>query len=214
MNKVKTYSPLLWLLAIPVLNIFYILFNHGSAKVYGLMTDLDRLIPFVPAFVIPYLLWYPFIYAVLIILFARDRKIYYRTLAILCTGLILCYLIYNVFQTGIERPSVDSAGLLNWLVSMVYANDPPYNCFPSIHVLTCHIVLKAAYQSNLSQKVKTTIFVFSWTIILSTLFIKQHFILDIPGAILLSEILFFLMGCLSSAVARRVLRKERGFYEL
>ncbi|MFD0716533.1 inositol phosphorylceramide synthase [Paenibacillus sp. GCM10027626] len=193
-NTNTGYKPLLWILVIPVLNIFYGILNHGGPNVVSLTTDLDERIPFVPAFIIPYLIWYPFILAMLIVFFIKMRRVYYQTLITLCLGLVACYITYYFYQTVIIRPTITGDGFINWLVSLVYS-DNPYNCFPSIHVLTSYLMLKGMSDcTTLSKTSRLLIFITSWTIIISTLFVKQHFLLDIAGAILLAEVLYFVVG--------------------
>lgn len=193
-KKLLAHLPLAWLLAIPVLNVFYGFLNRGGSRVAQLITEWDRLTPFVPAFIIPYLIWYPFVFFMFIVFFRKDRNVYYRSLILTCIGLVICYLIYFLFQTTVQRPEISGSGILNRLVGFVYATDAPYNCFPSIHVLTSHIVLKAAYQCKLSRIASIAVFVTSWMIIISTLFVKQHVLMDILGGIVLSEMLYYLIG--------------------
>lgn len=210
MNRTfAAYLPLCWLLAIPVLNVFYGLLNHGGSHVSELVTGWDLMIPFIPVFIIPYLIWYPYVFFMFVVFFKKDRRIYYRSLTLTCIGLVVCYSVFYFFQTTLLRPELGEGGVLNTLVGFVYATDAPYNCFPSIHVLTSHIVLKAAFQCKLGKSVTAAAFVTSWTIIASTLFVKQHVLADVAGGILLSEMLYFLIG-------RKIFReskKERAAYE-
>ncbi|UNK15872.1 phosphatase PAP2 family protein [Paenibacillus sp. N3/727] len=191
-GKMATYKPLLWILAIPVLNIFYGILNHGDSNVNSMMTDLDAQIPFVPAFIIPYLLWYPFMITMLFTFCIKNRPVYYRTLLALCLGLIISYITFYVYQTSIVRPEVTGHGLLNWLVQLVYRTDGPYNCFPSIHVLSSYLMLKGiADCRNWPLLSIVLVRITSWSIILSTLLVKQHVILDIVGGIILAEIMYY-----------------------
>ncbi|PYI56559.1 inositol phosphorylceramide synthase [Paenibacillus flagellatus] len=193
-NKLIAGLPLLWLLAIPVLNVWYGILNRGGPNVGSLMTDLDYAIPFVPAFIIPYVLWYPFILFMFFVFFARNRPVYYRSLAAVCAGLVVCYIVYATFQTTISRPIVEQDGPIFAIVRTIYATDAPFNCFPSIHVFTCHVILKGSYSCGLKKSVQWTIFVIAWAIIASTVLVKQHALLDVAGAILLSELLCFVFG--------------------
>jgi hypothetical protein len=155
------------------------------------MTDLDRVIPFIPAFIIPYVIWYPFIAGSLFIFFQRDRRTYYRALITLCIGLVACYGVYAVFQTTVPRPALPEKGWLVDIVRFIYANDQPFNCFPSIHVLTCYIMIKGLrIQHTLPAWLRHGLIVISWSIIASTVFVKQHVLLDAAGAVLLVELLF------------------------
>ncbi|KOP68381.1 serine/threonine protein phosphatase [Bacillus sp. FJAT-18019] len=194
----KAYLPLLWILVIPVINIFYAILNQAHIPVYSLMTDLDAHIPFVPIFIIPYLIWYPFIFIVLILLCVREQKVYYRTLVTQCIGLLACYLIFFLFQTTVDRPQTMGSGIFERLVGLVYSTDNPYNCFPSIHVLTSYLMIKGAVGSDfVSKRERTAVKVCAWSIIASTLFVKQHVLLDVAGAIALVEILWYGVGRLS-----------------
>ncbi|MBB6671841.1 phosphatase PAP2 family protein [Cohnella nanjingensis] len=180
---------LLWLAVIPVLNIFYGYLNHPTEHVYSLVTDLDRLTPFVPSFIIPYVLWYPFKAAVLIGLAFKDRAVYYRTLLALCGGLVLAYIVYALFQTTVPRPeALDEKGVLNRMIWFVYSHDEPFNCFPSIHVLTSYLMLRGARVFGRTIRWAATIM--SILIIASTVLIKQHVLADVVGGILAGELLF------------------------
>jgi membrane-associated phospholipid phosphatase len=193
-SRLIAYSPLLWLLAIPVLNIFYGKLNHWrGGNISSLMTGLDNLIPFLPIFIIPYLIWYPFIFMMFIVFCVKDKVVYYRSLITLCVGLLACYLVFALFQTKISRPVVAPDSLLNQLVAFVYAMDGPFNCFPSIHVLSSYVVLQASYLCRFKQKAQSAILITAWSIIISTLFVKQHALMDIVGALLLAESLTFIM---------------------
>ncbi|WP_185929310.1 phosphatase PAP2 family protein [Paenibacillus popilliae] len=188
--KWSKFAPLFWMLVIPALNIVYGILNHGADGASSLMTDLDRMIPMIPVFIIPYILWYPIIVGTFCLLCMKDRQLYYRTLITLCGGLILCYSVYYLFQTTVPRPDVNSNGIISSMVQFIYATDQPYNCFPSIHVLSSYIIIKAVMQCrHISKHIKSFIVIFCWFIIASTLFVKQHVLLDVAGGILLAELL-------------------------
>ncbi|MFD0619657.1 inositol phosphorylceramide synthase [Paenibacillus sp. GCM10027629] len=190
-TRLQSLLPLLWLLVIPVLNIFYMVLNHGGEQVYNLMTDLDNAIPFLPVFIIPYVLWYPFLIGVFVLLCLKNRSIYYQTLLAVILGLIGSYLIYYVFQTTVPRPELHNNGILIQMVKGIYTLDGPYNCFPSIHVLTSYLLWIGARSCHaIPSSVKMIIGAISWSIITSTFFVKQHALLDAVGAIILAEIVF------------------------
>ncbi|MEF3303277.1 phosphatase PAP2 family protein [Paenibacillus sp. GYB003] len=196
-SKLSYFAPLLWLLCIPVLNVFYGILNREGDRVRSLMTVLDAKTPFIPQFIIPYLIWYPFIFAMFVLLFVKNRKVYYRTLFLLCTGLVVCYITYYLFQTVVYRPVITSDVPLHWFVQFVYSNDRPYNCFPSIHVMTTYLMMKSTFRHiHLKRLTHLAIGLTGWSIIVSTVFVKQHVVLDIVGAIVLVEITYYLMNAL------------------
>jgi hypothetical protein len=68
------------LLTIPLMGYIYTLLNVHCNQTYHLSTYLDQSIPFIKAFIIPYMLWMPFLYLTLIYIGMKDRNLYYRTL--------------------------------------------------------------------------------------------------------------------------------------
>ncbi|UPK41117.1 phosphatase PAP2 family protein [Paenibacillus pabuli] len=180
---------LLWLLVVPILNIFYGVLNRAGDRVFSLQTNLDVLIPFTPGFIVPYLIWYPFITGVLIALAFRNRMVYFQTLIALCSGLIISYIFFALFQTSIQRPEMhNQTGFIAQLVRFVYTTDQPYNCFPSIHVLTSYLMLRAGHVFN--RTIHLFIAIISILIIISTVLVKQHVVADILGGILVGELCF------------------------
>ncbi|WP_409344721.1 phosphatase PAP2 family protein [Paenibacillus sp. MBLB4367] len=207
--KLSANKPLLWMLAIPVLNLFYGVLNHGNNGAGSLATDLDAMIPFIPAFAVPYLLWYPFVFGMMFVFFFKNRQNYYRTLLTLCAGLLVSYATYAVYQTTVPRAAITENGFFEGLVRFIYSTDQPYNCFPSIHVLTSYLMIKGVTASrNFGLLTRASVGFFSWAIIASTLLIKQHVIMDAVGAIVLVELLFPLFGLFTGAYAARKLRSD------
>lgn len=205
LHRLKNHAaPLGALLAIPMLSLFYGLLNNGGRGAQLLVTELDRATPFLKIFIIPYLLWYPFILAVLVYLCVKDRRLYFQTLAAYCVGLIVCYVVYYFYQTTVPRPIVSGNDVFSQLVRMTFASDQPFNCFPSIHVLTSYLMMLAVGTSPLiGRRVKIGVGAFSATIILSTLLVKQHVILDVVGAVMLADTVFFAASAASPVFERR-----------
>ncbi|KYH28972.1 MULTISPECIES: phosphatase PAP2 family protein [Clostridium] len=189
-NAMGKLLPLMWMISIPISNIFYRILNNSSRGVYTLAMNIDEKIPFIKEFIVPYIIWYPFIFIALIYLCIKDRKVYYRTLISLNIGLIICYLIFYFFQTTVVRPRIEDVDIFTKLVSIIYNHDRPYNCFPSVHVITTYIVMR-----GVNMVARREIMLFSFNIIgiliiLSTQFVKQHVILDLIAAIILGEFIF------------------------
>lgn len=201
-------KPLLLLLSIPLLNLVYPLLNNAGRPVRELGTAVDDAIPFLSAFAVPYLLWYLFVFALLVLLCFKDRTTYYGTLVAFQIGLIASYITFFFFQSTVARPELTSQDWTTSLVRFVYWSDQPYNCFPSIHVLTTYLIMRAVLSSSIRNvALRAGTAVMSILIILSTLFIKQHVIVDAAGGILLGEAAFLAGGALVKALNN----KEGGF---
>ncbi|MCY6369126.1 phosphatase PAP2 family protein [Clostridium ganghwense] len=190
MKKLKdNIIPLSLMISIPILNIFYGILNNDSRGVYSLMTSIDRVIPFTKSFIIPYIIWYPFIFLIMVYLCIKDIKAYYKTLLCLNIGFIVSYIIFYFFQTAVSRPVLGESDILIKLVGIIYKTDNPYNCFPSLHVLTTYFVMKGISEVEKNKKITLPVNIIGILIILSTLFIKQHVVLDVIFAIVLGEII-------------------------
>lgn len=192
MEKIKhNFNHLLSLISIPIINISYTLLNNNSRGTFNLTTELDRTTPFLKGFIIPYLTWYPYIFAILLYLCLTDLSSYYKTLVSINMGLVICYIIYFFFQTTVPRPELYGTDLLTRLTSLVYSFDKPFNCFPSIHVLTCYLMIKGInFEHNSNILSKVVVYSFSTIIILSTLFVKQHVVMDLICAVVIGELVF------------------------
>ncbi|WP_270474737.1 phosphatase PAP2 family protein [Clostridium cochlearium] len=192
------------LLSIPIINIFYALLNNNNRGVFQLVTSIDNTIPFIKEFIIPYILWYPFIVLSLLFICLKDLKVYYRTLITLNLCLLSCYLIYYFFQTTVPRPTIYGNDIFSFLTLLIYKYDKPFNCFPSIHVVTSYLMIKGINSIDCSKKIKHLVIFMSILIIVSTLFIKQHVILDVISAILLGDIIFDFISKLSVKISPSV----------
>jgi membrane-associated phospholipid phosphatase len=193
LKQYKTHIlPVIAIFTVPLLNIIYTFLNSFNGTAYNLGTQVDSIIPFIRFFIVPYNLWYPYIILSLLLLCFNDRKTFFKTIISIDLGLISCYMVYLIFQTTVPRPNIVAEDIFSRLVVLTYSLDPPYNCFPSIHVLTCYLVMKSFYKSTMRKIItKTVIFSIGCTIILSTLFVKQHVILDIFGAVIFGEITYY-----------------------
>ena len=94
------------LLLIPLVGLIYIHLNQAGGIAYSLVTDLDRQIPFMKAFVVPYLSWYGFLLLGFLYLAYKDRRNYYITLVEFVIGLLICYGVYAIYQTTVPRPEL------------------------------------------------------------------------------------------------------------
>ena len=165
---------------------------------YWISCPLDQAIPFLPVFVIPYVLWFPMIALVLLALCFRDRGDFARTILLLYAGMALAMLICLLFPHGQPlRPIVTENDVFSRLVRyIIYANDTNTNTFPSIHVLNqlaIHIGLCKSKLFRDRKGWKRFSLIMTILICASTCFIKQHSILDVIGALVLEIPLYLLV---------------------
>ena len=167
--------------------------------------ELDDYIPFCEFFVIPYCIWFLYVCIFVAIFFFLDKKEYYRFCGFLFIGMTICLIIYTLFPNGQDlRP--DTFARDNVLVDIVksfYTTDTSTNVFPSIHCFNSIAIVIAVFNSKHLRNFKhyrgllIGCTILSISIMLSTVFIKQHSILDMFGAIALSLCMYPFIYCYS-----------------
>ncbi len=175
-------------------------FTPQREHVTMMYSKLDDLIPFCELFVIPYFIWFAYIAAGYAFLLLVSREEFVRMCIFLYTGMTVCLIIYTVFPNGQQlRIDYENLGRNNILIDAIrflQNGDTPFNVFPSIHCLNSigmHIALaKSKFLGKYRKPVVIVSFILMVLIVLSTVFVKQHSIVDVYGAILLSIPLYFL----------------------
>lgn len=158
-----------------------------SSRYHIMHCRLDDMIPFLPVFVIPYLLWFLYVGGALIYLDRRDADESTRLGIFLAAGMTICLAICTLYPNGTDfRVSADPEnGLLSLLTALIQLADTPTNVFPSIHVYNAVGVNAAIWRSR-SFRDKPRCRLFSLLLMLaiccSTVFLKQHSLLDVAGA--------------------------------
>ena len=182
----------LWGLSILLISLTYPILNQNRGNTNDLFTAVDKFIPFNKYFILPYVSWYvfmPFFSAVLCIL---DKERYFKLLITLNIGMITCYIIYYFYPTYVPRPMIIGTDFFSNTVLNLYEVDNPYNCFPSIHVLNSVLIALYTYESEKVYKfIKAICVIISGSIILSTMFIKQHYFADVVAGIIFACVLYF-----------------------
>jgi membrane-associated phospholipid phosphatase len=198
-----------------MLLLFYFLLNNvaydwtgrlypvGSGfRLNAVFGGLDNAIPFVPEMVIFYVyLFYPLvILTMLYFAFVEYKKGYALgwSLVIINAIAVLIYIVFPVStywwrQDLLAHPIVGNF----WAnqVYNIYAEDPSFNCFPSLHAAVSTICFYTWFRyskikaSNVTKGVTIAAFTIAAGVILSTLFIKQHYIADEVAGILLAWII-------------------------
>ncbi len=192
LKKVKdNLIPLSLILTVPLFNLGYNLTNNSGGRIHNLTGSLDNAIPFLKLFILPYMTWYAFLLLSLAYLCFNYKEVFYKTILSIDIGLIICYLIYFFFQTTVPRPAVVGQDFFSLLVIFLYRSDPPLNCLPSIHVLTTFLVMRAIFITPARRTTKgRAIVIYGALIIVSTLFVKQHIVVDLLVAIILGTVLY------------------------
>ncbi len=156
---------------------------------------IDDYIPFCELFAIPYFLWFAYVSVVVLYLFFTDKREYHKVCLFLFTGMTIFLIVSTVFPNGQHlRPSAfprDNA--LTHLVRFLYRADTATNVCPSIHVynsIGAHIAISKSGRLNNRKGIQIGSFILSLSIILSTVFLKQHSMFDVITACIMAIIIY------------------------
>jgi membrane-associated phospholipid phosphatase len=108
-----------------------------------------------------------------------------RTFLAYLTVWISAYACFVAYPTVAPRPDeVMANGFGAWGLSFLYSADPPYNCFPSIHV--GHSFVSALTCFRVHRRLGIVATICAAFVALSTLYTKQHYVVDVIGGIALA----------------------------
>lgn len=152
-----------------------------------IQTSLDKAIPFIEFFIIPYLFWFVFMIVTILYFFFKDKNEFYRLILFLVIGMTLFLIISTLWPNGQAlRPKYfERNNIFVNMVKHLYLTDTPTNVFPSIHVyntLGCYIAIRKSTHLKNIRWVQSITFIVTVLIILSTMFLKQHSFIDAVGA--------------------------------
>ena len=160
---------------------------------YDLSIFIDDLIPFLPWFIFFYILAYGQWASNYIYHAHAGREIFYHMATAVIIAKMVSMVFFLVLPTEIVRPEVTGGGLWNELTRMIYAADTPRNLFPSLHCVESWAVYRMARKMKSAPRWYAPLQLFlSVMVFASTVFVKQHFFIDIFAGILAVELGWFL----------------------
>ena len=184
-SKAAEYSHLWPLMLWPLLFIRYLLLEtmNPAAYYYPIYSPLDDLIPFHEAFLIPYVFWYVFIIGMHIYTLIYDYDAFKRYSKFLLISLSLSTALFILLPTcqNLRPVSFPRNNTLTKMVRILYSLDTNTNVCPSEHVICALAVMFTSWHCIALQK---PVWIISFTAIvilicLSTVFLKQHSIIDV-----------------------------------
>jgi membrane-associated phospholipid phosphatase len=151
---------------------------------------VDRLLPLEPGWALVYGALYLFL-IILPVFVVREPSHLQRTvwayLFVWATALV-AFVAYPT--TAPRPPGVEGQGFAVWGLRFLYSADPPYNCFPSLHVAHSFVSALTCYRAHRRLGIVATLC--ASLVALSTLFAKQHYVLDVVAGVLLAAAAYVL----------------------
>ncbi|MBU3840996.1 MAG: phosphatase PAP2 family protein [Candidatus Ruminococcus intestinipullorum] len=157
--------------------------------------EIDDKIPFIEYFIIPYFLWFVFVLAVFLYFFFTNIEEFYKLAKLSFIGMTLFLLISTIFPNGVELRPIEFTrdNIFIDMVKFLYRADTPTNVFPSLHVFNSVAASIAIYESQELKKhryICIGAYILTGFIILATMFLKQHSVIDVIGGLLMSYVLY------------------------
>lgn len=167
----------------------------GSYFLVGAITDpdrvrllppvLDKFIPFRSEFVWLYLCVYPMF---ILPFFRVGRATLHRLVIGYLVMFTVSYTIFLMMPVAFDRPVLPDSppDFSTWALQIVYGKDPPWNCMPSTHCAVALLAGLALWESGFAVGVfglYTAV-----AIGISTLYTKQHYIVDMAAGFLLAAV--------------------------
>jgi len=164
-------------------NKIYAILNHGPNVIF-LRSPIDDAIPLVPIFAIPYTSLEPFIYATLILFLLFRTRLFQSAALSMIAAWFVSYAFYYFLQSYMDRPTLTGNDPLIQMIRDVYASDNAFNDFPSLHTSLSTIL--GIHWLRVDKRIGTPIAIWVALIVLSTVFVKQHYIADVIGGLTLA----------------------------
>ena len=123
----------------------------------------------------------------------KDREAYLRLCFVMFAGATFCLFVYLLAPNGLNlRQEITSQNFCAQIVRFLRRVDPPNNVCPSIHVsstVAVHLTICHAASVRNKKPIRTLSWIVTILICLSTMFIKQHSLVDVLCGWILSLIL-------------------------
>lgn len=188
------YRHVLLLLFWPIHGLLFLLLERGgfAGPYYTVQCALDNMIPFNEWFFIPYLFWFVYLSGGLIYAFFYDVPSFKRMMWFIILTYGTTLLIYVLWPTQqLLRPQTFLRdNFMTRFAAWFYRFDTNTNVCPSIHVLGAVAVSVGLWDSpRLCGPVwRMLLWAQTALISVSTLFVKQHSVLDVLAAAVLSAV--------------------------
>lgn len=160
-----------------------------EGKPHNVAKKIDGHIPFVPAFVYIYVLWFPLILLFPLALFQANPMAYARYQTAILLDIALSLVCYLVYPTSFARPEASDTVSGRAMKLVFRGSYKGLNCAPSMHCSMCYLVLHfVGATPGLPFAVAAIAVPVALGIVISTLFTKQHVVIDALTALPLAAV--------------------------
>lgn len=199
LNRKKFILPAYSLLPLAVTVCGHFIAYTGSGLInadlphHNIHLRLDELIPLCPEWTIIYVATFFFWIAGLVMIMRERKDKCFELFAALNISYVLCFVTFIAYPTTMPRPNLMVDGYASKLLSVLWSLDKPTNLFPSMHCLLSWLCFRASMRCKRTTLFYRILSFFAALLIFaSTVFVKQHVVIDILGGIVYAEFSLFL----------------------
>ena len=173
--------------------LFYYLIKHFVHD-YNIINSFIN-VPLVKPFIYLYGSWYPFILLSTFLVYKHDNKLFHYMIISMLLGALMSQITFILYPSMIIRPNIEVHNITDWILNFTYiSDDPPINCLPSMHCVYCFVTSYYILKSkDIKNKYKILMAIYSFLIVISTVFVKQHIIEDIMLAFIYTVIVLLVV---------------------
>lgn len=194
-EKLKKAFPLLAAVTLIQVVCYYLPSILPPGKQLFIRLPLDDKIPFCNFFIVFYVIAYAAWVIQWLFYAAEGEPILTKYVRAEIMGKVVSLIIFILLPVTTVRPADTGSGVFGWITALIYSLDSPTRLFPSMHCLLTWLWFRAVLEAkDMTRGVKVFTGVLTVLICASTLYVKQHLFLDVPGGILLAELCLFISG--------------------
>jgi membrane-associated phospholipid phosphatase len=220
--KEKSFKSILksyWHILLPLLYgpFYFLVFAYLEKRpvecLHIIESSLDAYIPFCEYFIIPYYMWFGYIAISVIVFMFLDKKEYFRLCIMLGAGMTIFLFISYIYPNGLQIRPTEFArdNIFVDLVRVLHRADTSTNVLPSIHCYNSMVVHAAIRKNKTLAKfkwIKPLSFVLCISILMSTVFLKQHSVIDMIAAYIMFVIFYIPMFLIPEWQAKKIVHSK------
>ncbi len=187
--KIKTFLVSLVLTLFSAL--MYTISMAISKDYHYINMSIDNKIPFIKYFVIPYCFYFFMPTLSLYLLSFFNMKKFKRLVIVSIIGIVIANIVFNIYQVKMVTANVTGNDIFSKLIKFIYSAEEPLNCFPSLHAFFgTSVVITLIDEKKCPIWMRIVVPISGVLIIMSTVFIKQHYFIDALAGVLMMILLY------------------------
>lgn len=166
---------------------------QGEPHLIG--NTFDHNTPFISFFILFYVSWYLLLFIVPYYLYKKDKPTLYKYIAAYSICAVTAAIIFVIYPTTLERGTLGK-GVFDFITSIIYWVDTPaINCLPSLHcAISMLFILVSLVSKKVTNKFRIPVITLSILIMISTLLVKQHVLIDLITGDILMLVIFIIVN--------------------